>query len=65
MKHFEQLAEPDPQMQLSLKWESAFRDLQDQIFWPGYSLQLLEENPEDYQREYFYFISLYDEPPPP
>lgn len=63
MKHFEQLVEPDQQMKLSLKWEEAFRDLMDEIYFSGYSKQLLEENPVVYQKEYFYFIALYDEPP--
>ena len=57
--------EPDQLLELLMKWEIPFRDLLDQIYWPGYSQQLLEENLEAYQLEYYYFISLYDEPPPP
>jgi len=55
---------PDQQLDLSQKWEAAFRELLDQIYWVGYSEQLAKENLEAYQTEYFYFISLYDEPPP-
>ena len=64
MKHFEQLAKPDQEMKLKLKWEASFRDLLGDIFWPEYAQWLLENDPDAYQREYFYFISLYDEPPP-
>ena len=56
--------EPDQLLELSQKWEIPFRDLLDQIYWPGYADQLIEENPDAYHTEYFYFISLYDEPPP-
>jgi len=44
------------------KWEEPFQDLLDEIYYPGYSTQLMEEDPENYQREYFYFITLYDSP---
>lgn len=44
------------------KWEEAFRDLLDEIFFPGYSQRLFEEKPEAYQREYYYFIRIFDEP---
>lgn len=56
--------EPDQLLELSMKWEVPFRELLDQIYWSGYAEQLIEENPDAYQSEYFYFISLYDEPPP-
>ena len=63
MNNHEQNPKPDDQLELSMKWEQAFRDILDDVWWPGYSQQLFEENPEGYQKEYFYFIALYDEPP--
>ena len=42
------------------KWEGAFRKLLDEIFYPGYWRKLLEEDPEAYQREYWYFVVLFD-----
>lgn len=41
------------------KWELPFRELMDQIYYTGFSEQLLIENPEDYHREYWYFIQIY------
>ena len=51
---------PDQLLELSLKWEAPFRDLLNQIYWAGYAEQLLEKDPEGYNREYFYFIRTYD-----
>jgi hypothetical protein len=42
------------------KWEDAFCDLMDEIYFKGYSAQLLQEKPDAYELEYFYFITLYD-----
>ncbi len=42
------------------KWEQPFRDLLDEIWWPGYADDLLQNNPQEYSREYWYFIQLYD-----
>ena len=47
---------------VSGKWEEAFREFMDQIYWEGYSQQLVKDDPEAYQREYYYFLALYDEP---
>ena len=55
---------PDQHLDVSQKWEVPFRELLDQIYWVGYSEQLAKENLQAYQTQYFYFISLYDEPPP-
>lgn len=44
------------------KWEQPFKDLLDEIFWSGYSEQLIKDDPRSYQREYFYFMQLYDSP---
>ena len=52
--------EPDKLLELSQKWEIPFRDLLDEIYWPGYAERLASENPEAYQMEYDYFIQLYD-----
>ena len=43
------------------KWEEAFRDLLDEIYWKGYSEMLVAENPVAYQREYSYFMAMYDD----
>jgi len=42
------------------KWELPFRDLLDEIWWPGYADELLRDNPDEYAREYWYFIRIYD-----
>lgn len=42
------------------KWEQPFRELMDQIYFSGYSDQLLSEDPDTYHREYWYFIKIYD-----
>ncbi len=47
------------------KWEQPFRELLSEIYWPGYAENLARENPTAYQREYYYFISLYDYEPKP
>lgn len=52
----------DKELECSMKWEPAFRELMDQIYWPSYSKKLLEEEPETYYNEYNSFLSLYDEP---
>ena len=49
--------------EVSGKWEEAFREFMDQIYWKGYSQQLVQDDPEAYKREYYYFLALYDEPP--
>ena len=64
MNNKKQNPKPDQQLELSMKWEHSFRELLDEVWWPGYSQQLLEENLEAYQLEYYYFVALYDEPPP-
>jgi len=51
-------------LETAQKWEEPFKNLLDEIWYPGYSQQLAEEKPEEYQTEYYYFISLYDEPLP-
>lgn len=43
-----------------LKWQEPFNDLLDEIYFPGFAKQLVEERPEEYAREYFYFMQLYD-----
>ena len=43
-----------------LKWQEPFNDLLDEIYYPGFAKQLVEESPEEYSREYFYFMQLYD-----
>ncbi len=48
-------------MDVLQKWEQPFRELMDEIYYPGYAQQLIIDDPEDYQREYFYFIQLYDQ----
>jgi len=47
-------------MDVLQKWEQPFRELMDQIYYPGYAQQLIRENPMEYARQYFYFIKLYD-----
>ena len=64
MSNNEQNVNQDQLHESSLKWEIPFCELLDQIWGPGFSQKLREENLEAYQLEYYYFISLYDEPPP-
>ena len=47
-------------MEVLQKWEQPFRDLMDEIYWPGYTQQLISDYPEAYAREYYYFMKLYD-----
>ena len=49
---------------LKMRWEQAFRDLLDEIYWSGYAERLFENEPEQYAREYWHFIVLYDGEPP-
>lgn len=62
MKTYEQNPEPDKTLEASMKWEEAFKSLLDEIYYPGYSQSLIEENPSQYQLEYNSFINLYDGP---
>lgn len=48
------------QAELLQKWELPFRDLLDEIWWPGYAEQIIQENPAQYQSEYEAFIRLDD-----
>lgn len=43
-----------------LKWQDAFNTLLDEIFFDGYSSELLKATPDLYMIEYRYFIELYD-----
>jgi len=43
-----------------MKWEQSFRDLLDEIYYEGYAMLLLKEDPETYKKEYDAFIALYD-----
>lgn len=54
------IAEPNQLEEALQKWELPFRDLLDEIYWQGYSKKLIENDPEEYQREYWYFIKMYD-----
>jgi len=47
-------------MDVLQKWEEPFRELLDEIFYPGYTDYLLNNKPDDYAKEYFYFMALYD-----
>ena len=62
MRDFDQEPQPDKTLQLSMKWEASYRDLLDEIYYPGYSMQLVKEDPILYQKEYEPFIALYDGP---
>ena len=42
------------------KWEEPFRDLLDEIYFPGYAENLAIENPKAFNREYYYFMALYE-----
>lgn len=41
------------------KWELPFRGLMDEIYYSGYTKQLMEDDPEEYSRQYWYFIRMY------
>ncbi|MFK5857225.1 MAG: hypothetical protein QM503_13930 [Bacteroidota bacterium] len=43
-----------------LMWQQPFNDLLDEIYYPGYADKLMDEDPESYSREYWYFMQLYD-----
>jgi len=43
-----------------LKWELPFRQLLNEIYWDNYAEDLMENDPEAYAREYWYFIRIYD-----
>ncbi len=60
MNNFELCVIPEESIEPSQKWEQPFRQLMDEIYYPGYASTLAEENPEAYNREYFYFMELYD-----
>lgn len=42
------------------KWAEPFADLLDEIYFSGYAISLAEEDPATYNREYFYFLSVYE-----
>jgi hypothetical protein len=42
------------------KWELPFRDLLDEIYYLGYAAMIIVEYPEEYHRQYWYFIQMYD-----
>ena len=41
------------------KWEEPFRNLLDEIYFPGYAEDLAKEHPEEFSRQYFYFLAQY------
>ena len=45
------------------KWEEPFRDMLDEIYWPGYAENLAKENPKAYNIEYYNFMALYSYAP--
>lgn len=46
-------------LQTAQKWLQPFRDLLDEIYFPDYAEYLAEENPEEFNRQYFYFLAQY------
>ena len=62
MKEYQQKVKPDKILQQSMKWEEAYKQLLDEIYYPGFAQQLIKEDPAHYQREYKAFIDLYDGP---
>lgn len=48
------------QAELLQKWELPFRDLLDEIYYPGYAEMIIVEDPAYYQSEYEAFMRLYD-----
>ncbi len=53
-------ANEQQQAELLQKWELPFRDLLDEIYYPGYAEQIIQDDPEAYQSEYEAFMRLYD-----
>jgi hypothetical protein len=53
-------ANEQQQAELLQKWELPFRDLLDEIYFPGYTKQLMQDDHEEYHRQYWYFINMYD-----
>ena len=60
MKTLTELPNPLSKVEPEQKWVEPFADLLDEIYFPGYAKSLAEENPEAYNREYWYFMALYD-----
>ena len=46
-------------LQTVQKWLEPFCSLLDEIYWPGYAETLAKENPEEFNRQYFYFLAQY------
>lgn len=63
MKNNNKKPDLDQAHYLKMRWEESFRDLLNEIYWTGYAERLFENDPQQYQREYWYFIAIYDEPP--
>jgi hypothetical protein len=53
-------ANEQQQAELLQRWEQPFRQLLEEIYYPGFVDQIIQENPEYYQSEYDAFIRLYD-----
>lgn len=45
----------------SQKWLSIFDETLDDIFYPGYAGEIKANSPKYYEREFWYFLSLYGE----
>ena len=46
-------------MQTNQKWIEPFMDLLNDIWWPKYAENLAKEDPEEFNRQYFYFLAQY------
>ena len=53
-------ANEQQQADLLQKWEAPFRDLLDEIYYPGYAEQIIQNDPAYYTSEYLAFMALYD-----
>ncbi|MFK5856475.1 MAG: hypothetical protein QM503_10120 [Bacteroidota bacterium] len=45
----------------SQRWLSVFDETLDDSFWHGYAEEIKSSNPKYYERELWYFLSLYGE----
>ena len=47
------------QVDTTQKWDEPFADLLNEIYYLGYAKNLAKESPEEYSREFWYFVEIY------
>ena len=59
MNNYDQFPKPDHYLELRMKWKEPFDELMGEIFFPGYSQMLAEENPKEWEAQFMNFVELY------